>query len=172
MVLQQLDMIERRFDQSIGARLPIFFEQVLFQAAPVHADADRAAIGLRRAHHFGHARRAADIARIDAQTRRARIGGLERPFVMEMDVRNQRHPRRPRDLPECGGAVFIGARYADQVGASIFATADLVDRRHRIRCQRVGHGLHRNRRIPTDGNGADHDLAALASRDIAPGSDR
>ena len=45
-VLEQLDMIERAFDQRLGAGLAIFFEQVLFEAAGVDADADRAAIGL------------------------------------------------------------------------------------------------------------------------------
>ena len=30
-VLQQLDMVERRFDQRLGAGLAIFFEQVLFE---------------------------------------------------------------------------------------------------------------------------------------------
>ena len=55
LVLQQLDMVERAFDQRFGAGLAIFFEQVLFEAAGIDADADRAAIGLGRAHHFGDA---------------------------------------------------------------------------------------------------------------------
>src|SRR3546814_1896747 len=51
LVLKQLDMIERAFDQRLGTWLAIFFEQVLFEAARVDADADRAAIGLRSEEH-------------------------------------------------------------------------------------------------------------------------
>ena len=54
-VLQQLDVVERAFDQRFGAGLAVFFEQVLLEAAGVDADADRAAVGLGRAHHFGDA---------------------------------------------------------------------------------------------------------------------
>jgi hypothetical protein len=89
-----------------------------------------------------------------------------------MEIRDQRHARRTHDLAQGGGAVFIGARHADQIGAGVFAAADLVDRRHRIRCRGVGHGLHRDRRIPANRNRADHDLAAAASRDVAPGAYR
>ena len=52
MVLEDPDMVERAFDQSLGARLAIFFEQVLFEAAGVDPDADRAAVGLGGGDHF------------------------------------------------------------------------------------------------------------------------
>ena len=45
MVLQNADMVERAFDQRFRAGLAIFFEQVLFEAAGIDPDADRAAIG-------------------------------------------------------------------------------------------------------------------------------
>ena len=51
-ILQQLDMVERRFDQRLRARLAIFFEQVFFEAAGIHANTDRAAIGLGRIDYF------------------------------------------------------------------------------------------------------------------------
>ena len=51
-VLQQLDVVERAFDQRLGAGLAVFLEQVLLEAAGVDADADRAAVGLGRADHF------------------------------------------------------------------------------------------------------------------------
>jgi hypothetical protein len=54
MVLQQLDMVERAFDQRLGAGLAIFLEQVLLEAAGIDADADRAAIGLGGVDHFVH----------------------------------------------------------------------------------------------------------------------
>ena len=45
MVLEDADMVERAFDQRLGARLAIFLEQVLLEAAGVDPDADRAAVG-------------------------------------------------------------------------------------------------------------------------------
>ena len=39
-------MVERAFDQRLGARLAIFLEQVFLEAAGIDADADRAAVGL------------------------------------------------------------------------------------------------------------------------------
>ena len=46
-------MIERAFDQRLGAGLAIFLEQVLLEAAGVDADADRAAVGLGGVDHLG-----------------------------------------------------------------------------------------------------------------------
>ena len=40
-------MVERAFDQRLGAGLAIFLEQVLLEAAGVDPDADRAAVGAR-----------------------------------------------------------------------------------------------------------------------------
>ena len=64
-VLEDPDMVERAFDQRLGTRLAIFFEQVLLQAAGIDADADRAAVGAGRGDHFAHAFLRADIAGID-----------------------------------------------------------------------------------------------------------
>ena len=108
-VLQQLDMVHRRFDQRVGARLAIFFEQMLFEATAIHADADRAAIGLRRADDFGNALVRPDIARIDPQARSPRIGGFQCALVMEMDVGDDRHARGAGDQLEGGGAFDVGA---------------------------------------------------------------
>ena len=44
-VLEDADMVERAFDQRLGAGLAIFLEQVLLEAAGIDADADRAAVG-------------------------------------------------------------------------------------------------------------------------------
>ena len=51
-VLENADMVERAFDQRLGAGLAIFFEQVLLEAAGVDADADRAAVGPGRGDHL------------------------------------------------------------------------------------------------------------------------
>ena len=169
-VLQQLDMVERAFDQRLGTRLPIFLEQILLEAAGIDADADRAAIGLGRVDHFVDAVGRSDVARIDAQARRAGVRGFQRAFVVEMDVRDDRYLGGADDLLERGGAGDIGAGDADDVDARILAAADLVDRRLHVVGRGVGHGLDGDGRIAADGDVADHDLAALAAHDIAPGT--
>ena len=109
MVLEHADMVERAFDQRLGAGLAIFFEQVLFEAAGIDADADRAAVGLGGVDHFAHPLGRADIAGIDAQAGGAGIGRLERALVVEMDVGDDRHAARrgrsasaPRSIPRPG----------------------------------------------------------------------
>src|SRR3546814_18329296 len=78
MILKQLDMVERAFDQRLGAGLAIFFEQILFQAAGVDPDADRAAVRLRRADDLADALRRSDIAGVDAQAGGPGVGGFQR----------------------------------------------------------------------------------------------
>ena len=169
-ILQQLDMVEGAFDQRLGAGFAVFFQQVLFQAAGIDPDADRAAIGLRRADDFGDALAAADIAWVDPQAGGALVRRLERTFVMEMDVGDDRHIGRRRDPVEMCGRFRRGAGHADDVRAGILAATNLVDRRADIFGRRVGHGLHGNRGIAADGDIADHDLAGRAALDSAPGT--
>src|SRR3546814_11329620 len=96
----------------------------LFEAARVDADADRAAIGLRRAHDLRHARFGPDVARIDPEAGSARVGRFQRALVVEMDVGDDRHGRRADDLLQRGGGILIGAGYADDVGPRLLAAAD------------------------------------------------
>src|SRR3546814_2964583 len=94
MILKQLDMVERAFDQRLGAGLAIFFEQILFQAAGVDPDADRAAVRLRRADDLADALRRSDIAGVDAQAGGAGVGGFQRALIVEMNVGDNRNLRR------------------------------------------------------------------------------
>ena len=89
-VLEDPDMVERAFDQRLGAGLAIFLEQVLFEAAGIDADADRAAIGPRRGDDFLDPLFRADVAGIDPQAGRAGVGRFERALVVEMDVGDDR----------------------------------------------------------------------------------
>ena len=100
----------------------------------------------------------------------AGVSRRERALVVEMDVRDDRHAAGADDLLQRGGRFDVGAADADDVDARIFAAADLVDRRAHVVGRRVGHRLHGDRRIAADGDVADHDLAARAAGDIAPGT--
>ena len=55
MILKQLDVVKRAFDQRLGAWLAIFFEEVFFEASRIDADANGATIGLGRVDNFPHA---------------------------------------------------------------------------------------------------------------------
>ena len=134
------------------------------------ADADRASVRLCGAHDLAHPFGRTDIAGVDAQARGARVGGFQRAFIVKMNVGDDRDARGAYDLAQRGGRIGVGTGHADQVGARLFAPANLVDRRHRIAGQRVGHRLDADRRAAADGDVADHDLAALAPRDVAPGA--
>ena len=98
----------------------------------------------------------------------AGIGGLERALIVEMDVGDDRDVRRAHDLLEARGRGLVRAGDPDDVGARLLAAADLVDRRLHVRGRRVGHGLDGDRRVAADRHVADHDLAGLTARDIAP----
>ena len=161
-------MVERAFDQRLWAWFTIFFEQILFQRPGIHTDADRAAIGLGGVDDFVHPFCAADITGVNPQTCCARICCLERTFIVEMDIGNDGDLRGANNLFQRCCALHIGAGYTDDIDACILAPANLVNGRLGIAGQRVGHGLHRNRRIATDGYVTDHDLAGLTTRYIAP----
>src|SRR3546814_6875683 len=96
MILQQLDMVERAFDQRLGAGFAIFFEQILFEAARVDPDADRASVRLCRAHDLADALGRSDIAGVDAQACGAGVGGFEGALVVEMDVGDDRDRKSTR----------------------------------------------------------------------------
>jgi hypothetical protein len=131
-VLQQLDVIERAFDQALGARLAIFLEQVAFQATGIDADADRAAIGLGGIDDFVHPLGATDIARVDAQARRAGIGRLQRSFCSESGCRRRSAPARRGRSGAARQCSQRRAGDADDIHARVLAAPDLVDRRARI----------------------------------------
>jgi hypothetical protein len=82
-ILEQADMVQRGFDERFGTGLAIFLQQVPLEAAGIDADPDRAAIGLGGVDHFPHAIGRADIAGIDAQACRARIGRFQRALVVK-----------------------------------------------------------------------------------------
>ena len=165
-------MVERAFDQGLRDRARHISRAGRAPAtAGIDPDPHRAAVRLGGAHHLGHALLRADIAGIDAQAGRARIGRLERALVVEMDVGDDRHPRSAHDLPQRRGRFLVGAGDPDDVRPGFLAAADLVDRRLDVGGRRVGHGLDADGRIAADRHGADHDLAGGTARNVAPGTD-
>ena len=73
-ILQDFRMMKRALHHRFRAWLAVLFEKLALKATAIDANADRAAIGFRRADHFGDLLGRTDIARVDPQARRAAIG--------------------------------------------------------------------------------------------------
>ena len=105
-------MVERAFDQSLWAGLAVLFEQVLFEAAGVDADADRAAVGARSGN--GRVTIDGDVIRINPRSFffRGRIVITDTPDrgrncvregTYEFRATNQRRYWRLQDFEACDG---------------------------------------------------------------------
>ena len=90
---------------------------------------------------------------------------------MKMNIGNDWHPARSHNLFQRGGGFHIGTGNADDINPGLFTPPDLVNRRLCVGRERVGHRLHRHRRVAPDGDVAHHDLAAFAAGDVPPRSD-
>ena len=81
----------------------------------------------------------ADIAGVDAQTGGAALGRLDRAFVMEMNVGDDRHLDLPHDVFQGQRRFLIGAGDAHDVGAGPIQRLDLLDRSLDVMRDRVRH---------------------------------
>ena len=163
---------ERALDHRLGAGLAVFLQQVALQRAGIDADAHGAAVVLGRLHHLAHPVGRADIAGIDAQAGRARLGRLDRALVVEMDVGHERDLDALRRWP-CSAAVDSSSGQETRTMSapassssriwSMVAAASAV-RVLVIDCTVIGAS-------PPTGTVPTMDLARLAALDVAIGSD-
>ncbi len=160
-------MAKGAFHHGFRTRLAELLEQIAFQRTCIHPNPHRAAMILGRLHDLFHALFRTDIARVDAQARRARLGRFNGPFVVEVNVGHDGHARGVHDRPQRSRRFLIGARDPHDVGAGVLEALDLFNGRARIGGQRVGHRLHGDRRIPADCHGADMDLPRFSPHDVA-----
>ena len=127
---------------------------------------------LRRLDHLAHALGRADVAGIDAQAGGAALGRLDRALVVEMDVGDDRHLRPGARSPSAPAVDSWSGQETRTMSAP--ARSQRLDLRRpspSTSCgQRVGHGLHGDRRVAADRHLADMDLPALAPLDVAIGS--
>ena len=170
-VLEDADMIEPALDHRLRARLAVLLQQVPLQRPGVHPDPHRAAVVPRRLDHLAHPLRRADVARIDPQARRPRLGRLDGAAVVEVDVGDDRHRALAHDLPQRPGRGLVRAGHPHDVGAGLGAGLHLRHRRRDVGGQRVGHRLHADRRVAADRHRPDVDAPRLAPVDVAPGAD-
>jgi len=170
-ILKDAGVVQRAFNHRIGAGLAVFFQQVLLQRPGVDADPHRTAVVAGRLNDLLHPVDRADVARVDAQAGGARLGRLDPPAIMEVDVGHQGHAGLARNGAEGRRRVFIRAGDADDVGPGLLQLTDLLQRRRRVGRRRIGHRLDADRGAAADSDLAHHDLAAGAALDMAPGTD-
>src|SRR5262249_39926991 len=159
-------VVERALHQRLGIGLAVFFQQVLLQRTGVDADSHGAAMVARGLDDLLHPFVAADIARVDAQAGSAAVGGLDGALVVEVDVRDDRHVDLTDDVLQGQRAGLVGAGDTDDVNAGKFGATDLRDGALDIGGQRIGHGLHGDRRAVTDRDAANIDAARLPPDDL------
>ena len=135
----------RTLDERLRRRVAVLFEQALFQAAAVDADADGDAALPAGLGHLADIVRLADVAGVDADLVHVGLRRCERKAVVKVDVGHDRDGRGVHDL---GQGIRRGL---------------IRHGKARVRGVRVAHGLHRDRGAAADGNGADMDLFCLGS---------
>ena len=164
-------MFQPGFHHRIGARFAIFFKQMLFKAACVHADADRTVVIARGLDHLAHALGRPDVARVDPQAGGARLGGLDPAFIVEVNVGHDGHRAFGHDLAQRARRLLVGHGNPHDIGSRLGRGLHLCNGGGHIGGQRIGHGLHRNRRIAPHWHRPNHDLPGLAAVDVPPGAD-
>ena len=159
-------MVQGAFHQRFRVGFAVFLQQMLFQRPGVDADAHGAAVIASGLDDLFDPFVAADIARIDAQAGRTTGGGFQGTTVVEVNVGDDRHLDLLDDVLQRQGAFLVGAGDTNDIDARRLGEPDLRHRPGDIRCEGVGHGLHRDRRAVAHWYLADIDPAGLAPDDF------
>ncbi len=152
-------------------------EQVLVEASPIHADAHRLVVFERDLDDLGELPVAlvleADIAGIDAifgERRRASRMLFQQRVAVIVEVADQRRlePKNVEPLADVRyGGGGLGAIHGDahQLRAGARQRRDLRRRGIDIGRVGIGHRLHDDRRVATDGDAADRDGNGVPARE-------
>ena len=171
-VLKYARVFERRFNKRLRTGFGVFLQKMFLERAGIDTDPHRTAMVACRADHFADPVSAPDIARVDPQTGRTGGGGLNGTAIVKMNIGNDRHRACRTDVMERAGAVLVWTGYTNNIGTGFRCRLDLRQRAGNVGRQRVGHRLHRYRRIATNRNRSDHDLSALPPFDGSVGAIR
>ena len=141
LTLQHLDVAQGAFYHGLGRGRAELLQQVFFEAAAVHANADGDAFGTGLVHHGLHPLLAADVTRVDAQAGGAAVRGHQGQAVVEVDIGHHGDGAPVADLVEDLARLLRGHAHADDLAAGVGVGVDLVDRGFHIPGVRLGHGL-------------------------------
>ena len=145
-------------------------QQILVEAAPVHADAHRlvvaAGVSIISANCGITLAATADVARVDAVLREGLgTGGMlaQQLVTVEMEVADERHRdallvEAVTDEGHASGRLARVDCHAHELGAGAGEGLHLLDGAFDVRGIRIRHRLHDDGRIAADADGADGDL--------------
>ena len=140
--LKQLRVTLCALDESFGAGVAVLFEQTLFKAAGVHADADGDIVPAAGLGDGPDVLRRADVAGVDAYLIDTALGGFEGEAVIKMDIRDERDAHLLLYRGDGSGRLHIRQRDAHDVRARGLHGLYLRDRRVNVPGLGIAHGLH------------------------------
>ena len=144
-------MAKGAFHQGLGCGMAILFQQLLFQAASVHANADGNVLVFAHIHHSLYPILPADIAGIDSNLAGAAFCSGNGKTVVKMDIRNQGQHAFLADLRKAPGCFHIGHSQTGNLAAGGSQGANLRQRPLYIGGFGIQHGLDYHIRTTADG---------------------
>jgi hypothetical protein len=142
---------QRRFDHRFGRGRAVLFEQIFFQRAAVHADANRNLLRLRGAHNFDDAFMLTDIAGIQTQLVDAGFQCEQCELVVKVYVGNERNFRHAlANFFQRQCRVVVRHSQTHNFAAGVDHLLDLFDGLIDVGRIGLGHRLNDHRRAATD----------------------
>ena len=151
-------MVQGAFAQRLRCGTAVFCKDFLFYGAGIHADPDRDPLLPADLCHLMHAVVRSDISGIDPDFIDPGRRGFQGQAVIEMDIRHQRHADSLFNRGNQPDGLFIRNRRANNVASGLFQLRRLPHASLYVLCGYVEHRLHRDARVPADGNIACHHL--------------
>jgi hypothetical protein len=162
---EQARLPQRRLGERLRGGLAVLLHQPLVEAARVDADADRGAVVARGGRDLLHlVVELADVARVDAHGRAARLDRGEHVLGLEVDVGDHRDLRLARDRGQRVGVVLARAGDAHDVAARGGELGDLLEGGVDVGGEGGGHRLHGDRVLRADADRPDVQLPGGTAR--------
>ena len=149
---QQTGMAQGAVQHSPGGHAALPAQNILLDAAGVHADADGHMMHSGAVRHPAHLFHAADIAGVDAHLGYAPLDGPHRQIGPEVDIRHQRHRRTVHNGGQRFQAVLIVHAQTHDVAPGLRQLPNLLQRGRSVPAVRIGHALHAHRRAAANGH--------------------
>ena len=154
-LLQQADMVQGAFHHGLGHGRAVLCQDVLFQAAAVHTDADGDVLLLAGLHHGLDPVVVADVAGVDADLVHTNVGAGQRCLVVKVDIRHDGDVHRVLHGLDALGIRRAGAGHTQDLAARRLTALCLGNVALNVLHGDIQHGLHRNGVVAANGHIAD-----------------
>ncbi|CCX37078.1 putative uncharacterized protein [Clostridium sp. CAG:1013] len=154
-------MVQSALAQGLRGRGAVLGQNVLFQGAGIHPDADGNPMGTAGVRHGLHPGILSDVAGVDTDLIDAGSHCFQGQLVVKMDIRHQRDAYLLFDGGDQGHSLFIGDSSPEDLTARLLQTHRLGHTARNIRGGHIEHGLHRHRRAAANSHASCHHLFRL-----------